>query len=230
MADLAPSRSALLAACVTLLALAGCTATPPLVTPTPAPARASSADRTAGGGSPTPASTAPASPSPAPTSGAASTGSPGAPGATGASTPSSLADVPGGTATAVPAPARPAPSPLPGSVEVTPDVRAFIDAAAVLAARGEAVTAASLAAASPQASALLASGNARVTGDALQIMATYDADLPAARAAIEAASGTVERTDASSRLVQASVPVGRLATLQSSTAITRIRLPEPGVR
>lgn len=222
MADLAPSRPALLAACVALLALSGCTAAPNLATPTPAPSRAPSGDRPASSG--TPASTA--TPATAATSKASTAGSP--PAAT--STPSALADVPGSTSTAVPAPAQPGLPPLTTGAEVTEDVRAFMEAARVVTGRGDAVTAASLSAASPRVSALIASGNAQLAGDALRVLVAYDADLAAARAAVEAAGGTVERTDAAARLVQATVPVARLATLQAGPAVTRIRLPEPGVR
>ena len=79
-------------------------------------------------------------------------------------------------------------------------------------------------------SALLAAGAARVTGDALQVYVSYAVDLAAARAAIEAAGGTVELDAPPQRLIQARVPVIRLTALQSSNAITRIRLPEASVR
>lgn len=223
MADFVPSRSAIFAACVAMLALSGCAAPSSLATPSPAPSR-SSTDR----GTSTPAASASVTASASPTGVAAA--SPSASASTGASgTPSALADVPG-RGGAVPAPAQPTSPPAPGPVAVSSEVQAFIDAARTLTARGEAVTATSLGAASPAVAALLAAGSARVTGDALQVYVTYEAGEAAARAAVESAGGTVERTAPEARLVQASVPVARLTTLAQSTAITRIRLPEASVR
>jgi hypothetical protein len=223
MPDAAVPMPVLVAACLALLVASGCaTAAPGSSTPSPAAGPstdrgvttpvAATAERAVATPSITPSPTP--SPTPGPTLGLADpVPAPGAP-------PSGI----------LPAPAVPTGTPPPGAhAEVTGEVQAFIDAARALTARGEAITAASLASASPGVSALLAAGGASVTGDALRVYVVY-ADEAAARAAVVAAGGTVERTAPADRIIQASVPVTRLVTLQTSSAITRIRLPETSVR
>lgn len=228
MPDAAVPMPVLVAACLALLVASGCATAVP-GSGTPSPAASPSTDR----GITTPVAATAGAPARTPSGTPALPGTPAVAGATATPT-RGLADpvpAPGAPPSGVlPAPATPTGTPPPGAhAEVTGEVQAFIDAARVLSARGEAITAASLAAASPGVSALLAAGGASLTGDALRVYVVY-ADEVAARAAVEATGGTVERTAPADRIIQASVPVTRLVTLQTSSAITRIRLPETSIR
>ena len=158
----------------------------------------------------------------------------------GAALPTVIADR-GGTPAGAPAAATPSTSPPiagattttpatpPSGAEVSGEVQAFIDASRAVST-GAAITASVLGAASPQVSALLASGRARLTTDALQVYVEYAGEVAAARSAIEGVGGTIELAATDRRLIQARVPVTRLAVLQSAGSITRIRLPESAIR
>ena len=172
-----------------------------------------------------PAVTQSATPSPAAT---ASTPGPVEPGAT----PTAASSA---TATTTPAATPPPPPvsvpspPAAGRRDVSADVRVFIAVAATLDAAGTPITPAAVAAASSEAAALLASGRARMSGNALQVYVGYAGEVQAAIDALSSAGARVETTSAADRLIQASIPLRALAKVGVLPSTDSLRLPDYGI-
>ncbi len=155
----------------------------------------------------------------------ASTPGPVGPGATPSSSATTITTP---TATATHAVASPPPSAA-GRGDVSADVRVFIAVAATLDAAGTPITQAGVSAASPQAGALLASGRARMSGDALQVYVGYAGGVQATIDALSSAGARVETTSAADRLIQASIPLRALAKVGVLPSTDSLRLPDYGI-